>query len=64
MKNKYTTLVGYYWWGKMGVLKRKTWLAPTLSTTDPTQTGLGSNPGLHTKKPLPHFLSHGTVRIL
>lgn len=33
--------------GQLKVLKRKTCLSSTLSTTHPTWAGLGSNPDLH-----------------
>jgi hypothetical protein len=38
----------------------KTCPSATLSTTNPTWTDLGSNPGLHGGRPVANFLSHGT----
>jgi hypothetical protein len=39
----------------------KTCPSATLSTTNPTWTDPGSNPGLHRKRPAANRLSHGTA---
>jgi hypothetical protein len=49
MKYEHGALVEWYWQGKMKYLK-KTCPSITLSTTNPTQTSLWSNPGLHDKR--------------
>jgi hypothetical protein len=41
--------------------RRKTCLTATLSTTNPTWTDLGANPGLHGGRPPTNRLSHGTA---
>jgi hypothetical protein len=41
--------------------RRKTWLSATLSTTNPTWTDPGSNPGLSDERTATNRLSHGTV---
>ena len=41
--------------------RRETWLSATLSTTNPTWTDPGSNPGLRDERTATNRLSHGTV---
>jgi hypothetical protein len=42
----------------------KTCPSVTLSTTNPTRTDSGSNPGLRGERPATNRLSHGKARIL
>jgi hypothetical protein len=42
--------------------RRKTCPSAILSTTNPTWTDLGSNPGLRGERPATNHLSHGTAR--
>jgi hypothetical protein len=42
-------------------IQRKTCPITTLSTTNPTRTDLGSNLGLHGKRPVSNCSSHGTL---
>jgi hypothetical protein len=42
--------------------QRKTCPSTTLSTTNPTWTDPGSNPGLRGERPATYCLSHGTAR--
>jgi hypothetical protein len=42
---------------------RKTSPSATLSTTNPTWTDPGSNPGLRNEKPATNRLSHGTALV-
>jgi hypothetical protein len=44
--------------------RRETCHSTTLSTTNPTWTDPGSNPGLRCERPATNRLSHGTVCIL
>jgi hypothetical protein len=37
--------------GENGIIRRKAYLSATLSTTNPTWTDLGANPGFHSKRP-------------
>ena len=43
--------------------RRKTCLSATLSTTNPTWTDPGSNPGLRSERPATNRLSHGTATL-
>jgi hypothetical protein len=43
--------------------RRKTCLSATLSTTNPTWTDPGSNPGLRGERPESNRLSHGTALV-
>ena len=47
-----------------GRTRRKTCPSVTLSTTNPTWTGLGSNPVLHRKRPSINHMSHGAANSL
>jgi hypothetical protein len=47
--------------GKTEELGGKTCPSATLSTTNPTWTDPGSNPGLHGGRPAANRLSHGTA---
>jgi hypothetical protein len=49
------------WQGKTAVLGGKSCLIATLSTTNPTQTDLGSNPDLCGGRPAAYRLYHGTA---
>jgi hypothetical protein len=49
------------WQGKTEVLGEKTCPSATLSTTNPTQTDPGSNPGLRGGRQATNRLSHGTA---
>jgi hypothetical protein len=42
----------------------KNLLSATLSTTNPTWTDPGSNPGLRGKRPATNLLSHGTAFVM
>jgi hypothetical protein len=42
----------------------KTCPSATLSTTNPTWTDLGSNPGLRGERPATNRLSHGTAFVI
>jgi hypothetical protein len=53
--------VEWNWQGKTEVLGGKTCPSATLSTTNPTWTGPGSNPGLRGGRPAVSRLSHGTA---
>jgi hypothetical protein len=44
--------------------RRKTCPSATLSTTNPTWTDPGSNPGLSGERPVTNRLSHGTADYL
>jgi hypothetical protein len=50
MKSEYGALVDEYQQGKTKTRKRNTCPRATLSTKNPTQTGLGSKPGLYGEK--------------
>jgi hypothetical protein len=54
-------LVEWNWQGKIEVLGVKTCASGTLSTTNPTWTERGSNPGLLGERPTTNRLSHGTA---
>jgi hypothetical protein len=47
--------------GENRTTRRKTCPSATLSTTNPTWTDPGSNPGLRGEKPATNRLSHGTA---
>jgi hypothetical protein len=47
--------------GKTEVIGKKTYPSVTLSTTNPTWTDKGSNPGLRGERPAPNRLNHGTA---
>jgi hypothetical protein len=51
------------WEGKTDVLGGKTCSNATLSTTNPTWTDPGSNPGLRGEGPATNRLSHGTALV-
>jgi hypothetical protein len=53
--------VQWIWQGKTEVLGEKTYPSATLSTTNPTWTDPGSNPGLRCEWPATNRLSHGTT---
>ena len=44
---------------EMRSTRRKTYYSVTLSATNPTWTGLGSNPGFHGERSATNQLSHG-----
>jgi hypothetical protein len=44
--------------------RRKNYPSATLSTTNPTWTDLGANPGLRGERPVTSRLSHGTASLL
>ena len=47
--------------GENRSIRGKTCPTVTLSTTNPTWTDPGSNPGLHGERPASNRLSHGTA---
>jgi hypothetical protein len=55
--------VEWNWHGKAEELGEKTCPSATLSTTNPTWTDPGSNPGLRCGRPAANRLSHGTAEI-
>jgi hypothetical protein len=57
-KYEYGALVEWYQQGKTKILKRNTCPSATLSTKNPTQTGLESNPGFYGDWPATNFLNH------
>ena len=56
--------VEWNWRGKSEVLGEKTCPSATLSTTNPTWTDPGSNPGLRGERPATSRLSHGTAQLV
>jgi hypothetical protein len=58
--NEYGALVEWYWQGKIEVLG-KACPSATLSTTNPTWTGVWSRPSLCSEMPATKRLSHGTA---
>jgi hypothetical protein len=48
--------------GENRITRGKTCPSATLSTTNPTWTNMGSNPGLQGERPATKRLSHGTAR--
>jgi hypothetical protein len=54
-------LVEWWYWQGKPKNSEKTRPNATLSTTNPTCTDHGANPGLHNEKPATNCLSHGTA---
>jgi hypothetical protein len=63
MKCEYGALVGCYWWGKTKVLSVKTYPFASLSTKNPTMTGLELNLCLHSEKLVINHVYHGMAFI-
>jgi hypothetical protein len=58
---EYVALEEWYWQGKTEVLLRKISPSTTVSTTNPTLTGLKWNPDIRSQRPATKRLSHGTA---
>jgi hypothetical protein len=61
---EWRAMVEWYWQGKTEESGRETCPSAILSTTNPTLTDLGANPGLCWKSPVTNRLSHDTWLLL
>jgi len=61
--NQFAALVEWHWRGKDQSTRTKTPATVTLSTTNPTLSVVGLNPGLRGERPATNRLSHDTAKL-